>query len=327
MATQSILSSSLKAAWNYPAYRPRKQAATQSLPALITKAASRQTYYTIRFLVDRDRVLNAYRAYAYFRWLDDRLDQEALTQNERVAFVERQQRLMNDCYRGALRLGLSVEEQMLADLIRSDDAPDSGLQAYIRHMMAVMTFDTYRQGKLTSEEALVEYSHHLAVAVTEAMHYFIGHNAASPHNDSRYLAVTAAHITHMLRDTVDDLTAGYFNIPGEFLTAHRLNPGDLDDDSYRAWVKDRVEQARSCFAVGRSYLAQVKSLRCRLAGYAYMARFEGVLDAIEREGYQLRADYPERKQLRARLRLVWSVLTRTVRGSQPAMFHYAGGKA
>ena len=45
--------------------------------ASITKAASKQTYYTIRFLVDRDRVDDAYRAYGYFRWVDDVLDAAA----------------------------------------------------------------------------------------------------------------------------------------------------------------------------------------------------------------------------------------------------------
>jgi phytoene/squalene synthetase len=40
----------------------------------ITKAASKQTYYTIRLLADRARVADAYRAYAYFRWVDDVLD-------------------------------------------------------------------------------------------------------------------------------------------------------------------------------------------------------------------------------------------------------------
>jgi phytoene/squalene synthetase len=190
-------------------------------------------------------------------------------------------------------------------------------------MMAVMTFDTYRRGRLASEEELVEYSNHLAAAVTEALHYFIGHNDVSPHSEIRYLAVTAAHITHMLRDTVDDLAAGYINVPGEFLTTHQLNPGELHSDSYRAWVQDRVEQARSYFEEGRSYLSEVKSLRCRLAGYAYMARFEGVLDAIEREGYRLRSDYPERKQLKAKLGMVWSVLTRTVRVSHSSTLQYA----
>jgi hypothetical protein len=41
----------------------------ESLPAFITKTASKQTYYIIRALVDRTRRLDAYRAYAYFRWV------------------------------------------------------------------------------------------------------------------------------------------------------------------------------------------------------------------------------------------------------------------
>ena len=50
---------------------------TISVASSITKAASKQTYYTIRFLVDRERVDDAYRAYGYFRWVDDVLDADS----------------------------------------------------------------------------------------------------------------------------------------------------------------------------------------------------------------------------------------------------------
>jgi hypothetical protein len=50
-----------------------------NLASSITKAGSYQTYYTIRFLVDRERVDDAYRAYAYFRWVDDVLDADSLS--------------------------------------------------------------------------------------------------------------------------------------------------------------------------------------------------------------------------------------------------------
>ena len=43
----------------------------------ITKTASKQTYYTIRLLADRERVADAYRAYAHFRGLDGALDTES----------------------------------------------------------------------------------------------------------------------------------------------------------------------------------------------------------------------------------------------------------
>jgi phytoene/squalene synthetase len=162
-------------------------------------------------------------------------------------------------------------------------------------MMAVMAFDADRRGRLISQRELNEYTRWLAVAVTEALHYFIGHGCASPRGDVRYLAVTGAHIAHMLRDAVEDAEAGYYNIPREVVAANGIAPWDVESRAYRDWVKGRVGQARTCFRIGRDYLAQVESLRCRMAGYAYIHRSEVVLDCIEREGCTLRARYPERK--------------------------------
>jgi phytoene/squalene synthetase len=155
---------------------------------------------------------------------------------------------------------------------------------------------------------LDHYQHSLAMAVTEALHYFIGHRSASPHVPIRYLAAEGAHIAHMLRDTVEDCELGYFNIPSEFIKANGISARDIDQEAYRSWVRSRVQLARKYFYAGRVYLSQVKSLRCRLAGYAYMARFEGVLDSIERDGYLLRPQYSESKGPGAAMQMGWSVL-------------------
>jgi phytoene/squalene synthetase len=267
----------------------------KSLASSITRAASRQTYYTIRFLADRERAADAYRAYAYFRWVDDILDSESNLESERYAFVNRQKSLLESCYRGEPPRDATFEEQMMVELIQSDVERNSGLQLYLRNMMAVMVFDTRRRGKVISQSELDDYSRWLAIAVTEAMHYFIGHGTYAPQNEARYLAVTAAHITHMLRDTCDDIRTGYFNIPREVLDANQITPQDVQSDACRAWVRSRVELARMYFMIGREYLNRVENTRCRLAGFAYTARFEGLLDLIEREGYLLRAAYPGRK--------------------------------
>ena len=113
----------------------------------------------------------------------------------------------------------------------------------------------------------------------------------------------------MLRDTCEDVAAGYFNIPCDFLEAANIGPDKLASDSYKAWVKCRVELARDYFKAGKNYLAQVKSLRCRLAGYAYIERFEGVLSSIERDGYLIRSTYPERRRLPAMTSMIESVIT------------------
>jgi hypothetical protein len=187
------------------------------LPALITRASSKQAYYTIRLLVDHDRRLAAYRAYAYFRWVDDRLDRPASGRSERLGFLARQAALVACARRGQRRSDLTREEQLIADLIWSDDRPTSGLHSYIDHMMAVMAFDARRRGRWVTEDELDRYTRHLSIAVTDALHYFIGHASAPPCSESRYFPAMAAHITHMLRDTVEDTALGYFNVPRELL--------------------------------------------------------------------------------------------------------------
>ncbi len=283
----------------------------------ITKAASKQTYYTIRFLVDRERVDDAYRAYAYFRWVDDVLDADSGSEPvlskdeapERSAFIERQKLLLEKCYRGESPQDANIQEKMLVELVQHDHEKNSSLQTYLRNMMLVMDFDTRRRGRLISQVELNEYTRWLASAVTEAMHYFIGHEDYAPQDETRYLAVSAAHITHMLRDTFDDVQAGYYNIPREVLEANHIGPQDVHSAAYRAWVKGRVQLAREYFETGRGYLARVQNSRCRLAGFAYTARFEWLLDTIEREGYALRPQYSERRSIGTGLRMSGLVLS------------------
>jgi hypothetical protein len=80
---------------------------------------------------------------------------------------------------------------------------------------------------------------------------------------------------------------------------------DLHSLSFRKWVYGRIKLAHQYFTAGRRYIAQVKSFRCRLAGFAYLARFEWMMGAIERDGYCLRSEYPERKSFKAGMWMLW----------------------
>ena len=102
--------------------KPMGQGGKRGFAAAITKEGSRQTYYTFRLLADRDRTGDAFRAYAYFRWLDDQLDCDSGTKQEKVGLVGRQQSLLEACYQRQDPGEVSAEEQMLVDLIRNDRA-------------------------------------------------------------------------------------------------------------------------------------------------------------------------------------------------------------
>ena len=96
---------------------PSEQGGKTELPAKITKAGSKQTYYIIRLLMDKDRKLDAFRAYAYFRWVDDQLDTNSGSSQEKKAILSRECTLLEACYNRESPAVLYPEEQLLVDLV------------------------------------------------------------------------------------------------------------------------------------------------------------------------------------------------------------------
>jgi phytoene/squalene synthetase len=291
--------------------------ATARLAGSITWASSKQSYLTARLLADRDLADDCLRAYAYFRWADDMIDISLSGEAARTVFIQRQKNLIDRLYRGERPQGLSLEEAMLADLIAHNRLPESGLASFIHNFMSVIEFDAHRQGRLASRSELQAYTTCLASAVMDGLQYFIGTRQSYPRRQDRTLAVTGAHITHMLRDLREDLLAGLVNIPAEYLEADNLTLDDLNSEPMRLWVRAQVALARQCFRQGRTYIDSLEVLRCKLAGVWYCARFECVLDLIERDGYRLRAAYPERHGLK-----VWLEMVRL--GIAVTLSHFAG---
>jgi phytoene/squalene synthetase len=287
--------------------------------------------------VDRPRVEDAFRAYAYFRWVDDVLDAAApigsmwgdAERHQAARFLGRQHAVLERALRGENVTVTDRHETLLVELLRQE--PAAGLEAYVRQMMRVMDFDVHRRGSVVSDAELTDYTRALSIAVTEAMHHFIGNGAAAPHDETRYLAVSGAHILHMLRDTYPDVRAGYFNVPREVLEAHSIGPDDVHTDAYRAWVQGRVQLARAHFDAGRAYFARVQSPRHRLAGLAYIARFEWLIETLEREDFRLRPRYAAGSSLLTGLRmgrhvLSWMVSTQGPRIPSAPIGSLPGGR-
>ena len=160
--------------------------ATAALARSITRAGSKQTFFMARFLVDRDLVEDFYRAYAYFRWIDDIIDISPHPEDEQIRFISRQSELIDLLYRHEKPEDLSSEEEILADLIFNDRGGNSGLQSFIRNMFAIIEFDTYRKGRFISQEELTWYSDTLGKSVTDGLLYFVGNGSPRPENQDKY---------------------------------------------------------------------------------------------------------------------------------------------
>jgi phytoene/squalene synthetase len=274
-----------------------------ALARSITWDASKQSYLTARLMVDSDLVDDAMRAYAYFRWVDDYVDVHSQSKADSKAFTARQLQIIESMFRGDHPSDLSPEEEIVAELISRHRTPEGGLHSYIRKMMGVIDFDAQRRGELVSAEKLTWYSQTLGASVVDAIQFFIGHNHSYPETSNRYLAGIAAHIAHMLRDMREDIADGFVNIPREYIDQHDLKLDDYEQPALRSWVRQRVNQAREMFRQGKRYLDKLSVLRVKIVGNWYAARFDGVLDTIERDDYVLREDYGNRRRLSNWLRM------------------------
>lgn len=267
-----------------------------NLARSITQKASKQTYFTACHMVDPHLVDDFFRAYAYFRWADDMIDETLQTKAQRISFIRRQKELIDQHYK---RLATNIDngyEEIIAVLIEHDMRENSKLQSFIRNMFAIVEFDAYRKGQFITGEQLEWYSNCLAKSTTDGLQYFIGNDHQYPIAKNQYFAAKAAHIIHLLRDMVEDIQNGFINIPREYLELHDINITQTGSPAFKTWVRNRIDLARKCFKEGKQYLERLEVLRCKTVGLWYCARFEMVLDKIEKEGYILRDGYNERKR-------------------------------
>lgn len=271
----------------------------------ITKSSSIQTYYTIILLTDKNLVNDCFKAYAYFRWLDDEIDIELNSKSKRLLFIKRQKRIINDLYKQKKVSELSLEERIIDELIKSDTSKNSKLKSFIINFLKIIEFDADRKARIINQKELDWYSDTLGKAVTDCLQYFIGNQKHYQTSKDQYKAATAAHITHMLRDLNKDVTNGYINLPKEYLTKSKLKPDDNDNPIYQRLIKERVLQARDYFKSGKQYLDKLSVLRCKLAGYWYCFRFEQTLEKIEQDKFRLRKNYSRGRDLLTIARFIW----------------------
>lgn len=262
----------------------------RKLARSITWNASKLTYFIGRLFVDHDLKEDFFRAYAYFRWIDDIVDEANTTREKRMLFIGRQDALIQSLFSGdTLVDDLHPEEELLVQLMQARHHHRDNLRSFVENMFAIIKFDSHRKDCYITTAQLDWYSQSLSRSVVDGLQYFIGNDHDYPRSENQYSAAIAAHITHLLRDTIPDIANGFINIPHDVIPEQDIQ--SADHPSVRNWVRARVLLARKHFRDGREYIRSLKVKRCQLASYLYCRQFERILDTIERDGYVVRHAY------------------------------------
>lgn len=281
---------------------------TDKLAGSITKNSSLQTFYTIKLLVDKPLVNDAFKAYAYFRWIDDQVDKYLPNCIECKNFIKRQKKIIKNAYSHIEQSNLKPEEKIITELIKSDDKQKSKLNSYITNLFSIIEFDNYRKGRFINQKELIWYSDNLGKAVTDCIQYFIGNNTYYPDLKYRYSAAIAAHIIHMLRDYSEDQKENYLNAPEKYIEKINKYPENNQNIPSKTWIKNRIKLARKNFELGKMYIDQVPVLRYKIATRLYCARFELLMETIEKDNYILRPVYKHKNKFLHLLKLLFSAV-------------------
>ncbi len=281
----------------------------------IVKAENPETYFLGRLLYDRGLADYFFLCYAYFRWVDDHVDDPAIGADEGRVFLRRQRALLHLLYQEEALPHICPQEQMLAQLVIYDLAHGSEIRQVISPMFECLAFDGGRRGHILSHEQLDWYSRALGRSYTDSQQYFIARGHRYPRGPDQYVTGTVAHRVHILRDFLSDLSFGYVNISKEDLDTYQIDLARVNDVRFRKWVRDKVRADREECRLGKTYLDRLGVWRCKLLGYLYCLRYEAVLDTIERDGCRLRESYVPGglERLRFLGRALWTTLRVTMR--------------
>lgn len=236
-----------------------------------------------------------YVLYSYFRWLDDFVDERSRSERERKEFISGQDSVIRGLYqsRSTDRNGL------IGRIVQHDLDGGCRLKPLILTMLDTFRFDLKRANAIVSFPDLENYSRNLGSAYAGLLLCFVEPSYKCRQED--ILLAHACHLVHMLRDFNKDRKLGYLNISQEEIEEYNIRLGQVQDENFRGWLKDRIEAIQRYFVRGKAKLNENPVLRLKIIGHLYCFRYETVLRQIRKAGYRLKDDYSLRFQDVARL--------------------------
>ncbi len=274
----------------------------------MTRRHARSFYFASPFL-PRNKRRHAFAVYALCRRLDDAVD-EAPNPLAAQAAVATFEAMLDDVYADR-----SLDDDVLEAARQTVAECDISRELFVdlaRGVEADLTVDRYGDWQM-----LERYCYLVAGVVGLMMCgvFDVRDPAARPHA----LAMgNAMQLTNILRDVKEDWQRGRLYLPAEDLQRFGVTRGDIDamtsgrpvTDGFRRLMTFEISRARKLYADGYAGLGYIKPDGGRQTAAVMAHVYGGILDAIERGGYDVfasrrRLPFP-RKLLRVPAALIMS---------------------
>lgn len=171
--------------------------------------------------------------YAYFRWLDDQIDEGTLDAAQQNNLLQRAHRLLlyGDIENpSALEQGVIWARDLAAKLQLEALEP-------AKQMLNALELDSKRRGSIPSSEDLIELRRLRVVSTMNAVSLCM-HGKRLPRKLIPDYGVACDEV-HILRDLNIDVHMGIFNFSIDEMRYFNLDLQNLDGPSLKAWFRER----------------------------------------------------------------------------------------
>lgn len=252
----------------------------------ICKRHAKSFYFASHFLPKPKR-LHAYAVYAFCRLLDDAVD-EAPDDESRLARLIAFDETLDALYAGDLPKDPIEQDAALrafAATVQACRIPKKLFQELAEGCRMDLTVTRYADWP-----ALSKYCYHVAGVVGVIMcHVFDLHDEAA---HARAIDMgNAMQLTNILRDVAEDWKMGRvylpqdemarFGVTDQMLAAGRPTPGFID------LMKFEITRARALYAAGGAGLPMIPNDGSRFTAGVMSTVYGGILDAIEKQNYDV----------------------------------------
>jgi phytoene/squalene synthetase len=229
------------------------------------KTVSPFSYYFGRLFFVSERREILYKAYGYFRWLDDIVDQAAIPRQQADEIIQRQSQLIAAWYEGRDSLQGQDTESLMKDVIQCNRPLGCPLRPMARGFLDALSWDVQRRYTIVEQEALDRYSQLLGCSYAHGLLFGFGLSPVeSRYQTIVYLGGVASHLSHMIRDYEEDRELGYINISREALRRFQIDLDESQSANVRRWKRSLARKACAMFREARKQRNTLPTARARI---------------------------------------------------------------
>jgi phytoene synthase len=249
----------------------------------LTRAHAKSFYFS-SFALPRRKKDAAYAVYAFCRFADDLLDEDLLKTEQGKAEARSKLRELLQARYGRADLGLPFTEAFRRTV------SEYGIPAKLFEELIEGVCMDSGPVRIRNFDELHLYCYRVASVVGLMMSRIFGLKDERGAEQAIEMGM-AMQLTNILRDVKEDFEKGRIYLPMDELKRFELGEGDLAagraDERWKQFMKFQVERARAYYRRGEAGIPLLEPDGSRMTVALMSAVYAGILDEIERAGYDV----------------------------------------